>query len=367
MTFNGNALTVGVSQTNSGGCATIAGGGLSNIGLGALHSYIGGGACNTINASAACSVLAGGFQNIICTSHTFNTIGGGRNNVIDNDCVTIAGGHNNTASGLGSTIGGGGLNNNGGGNYITIAGGCCNVGAADTGFSFIGGGLSNQVNGSGGAYAVIGGGLTNCALGPYSTVVGGRGNSHTGDYSGILGGRYNTGSGTHDDSFIIGSNITTQGSCTTFVNNLAYYAYGNTTTYLGTSQAAGEIIYVGNTSTTAGNIYFLTGSAGTPSWTAANAKSVNTSTKMLAMAVGSNSNADGMLIRGYARYTTQFSMTGERPGDPCYLSDNAFVDGLMIFNPPSNSGDVVRIVGYVIDATDEIMYFDPDKSWVEIA
>jgi hypothetical protein len=111
----------------------------------------------------------------------------------------------------------------------------------------------------------------------------------------------------------------------------------------------------------------LTGSAGTPNWQAANAQSVNTSTNLLAMAVGSNSNTNGMLIRGFARYTGNFNFTTGRPGDPLYLSDSPFLNGIMQLTPPDSSGDIVRIMGYAIDATDELMYFDPDKSWVEIA
>jgi hypothetical protein len=88
---------------------------------------------------------------------------------------------------------------------------------------------------------------------------------------------------------------------------------------------------------------------------------------MLAMAVGTNSNTDGMLIKGFARYTSDFTFTTGNPGDPLYLSDSAFLDGIMVLSPPASSGDIVRIMGYVIDATDELMYFDPDKSWVQIA
>ena len=39
------------------------------------------------------------------------------------------------------------------------------------------------------------------------------------------------------------------------------------------------------------------------------------------------------------------------------------------FTAPSSSSDFVRIVGYAIDddSSDVLIYFDPDKSWVEIA
>jgi hypothetical protein len=33
---------------------------------------------------------------------------------------------------------------------------------------------------------------------------------------------------------------------------------------------------------------------------------------------------------------------------------------------PSGTGDIIRIIGYSIDGTNEIIYFSPDNSWVEI-
>jgi hypothetical protein len=293
---------------------------------------------------------------------------------------------------------GGGINEVSASSQSGIIGGVCNR-IYNTIGSVILGGCNNYITGSGqslGDSAIIGGRTNSIYKGNFSATIGGVSNIVTGSYNflgpgkgpnlvsgsqsfigsgqvqavcannaGIVGGQYNTVN--HNNSFIVGSCITTQADCTTFVNSLAYYAYGNATTYLANNSAAGEIIYAGNTSTDAGKIYFLTGSAGTPSWTAANAQSANTSTNLLAMAVGSNSNTDGMLIRGFARYTADFTFTTGRPGDPLYLSDSTFLNGVMLLTPPASSGDIVRIMGYIIDATDELMYFDPDKSWVEIA
>ena len=53
-------------------------------------------------------------------------------------------------------------------------------------------------------------------------------------------------------------------------------------------------------------------------------------------------------------------------GLPVYVSTTA---GHFDFTAPSGSGDFVRIVGYAIDdyLGRVLIYFDPDKSWVEIA
>ena len=58
--------------------------------------------------------------------------------------------------------------------------------------------------------------------------------------------------------------------------------------------------------------------------------------------------------------------SGEVDGLPVYISTTL---GHFDFTAPSGSGDVVRIVGYAIDdhLGDVLIYFDPDKTWVEIA
>ena len=363
---------------NSNLFSTIAGGETSTLGTDVQSAFIGGGSTNSIGANGDYSTIGGGISNnITCGCSTIaggcgnqvlgnvGTIGGGQGNCTTAEFDTIGGGFANCATGGCSVVAGGG-DNWATGCRSAVLGGTANYALAI--HSVVGGGTTNCIN-AGGTNAAIFGGSQNCILtNAFASFIGGGccntiGANATG--SGIVAGKSNTVS--HDDSFIIGSNITTQADCTTFVNNLAYYAYGNATTYLADNSSAGEIIYAGNTSTEAGKIYFLTGSAGTPNWQQANAQTVNTSTNLLAVAVGSNSNTNGMLIRGFARYTSPFNFATGRPGDPLYLSDSPFLNGIMQLTPPASSGDIVRIMGYAIDATDELMYFDPDKSWVEIA
>jgi hypothetical protein len=213
-------------------------------------------------------------------------------------------------------------------------------------FSTILNGCKNQVTGS---YSLVGGGCQNII-----TEASCRGT--------ILNGKDNC--LTHDDSYIIGSDITSLGDCVTHVNNLTYYAHCNNTSFLGTSQTAGEIIYVGDTSVNIGDVYVLSEpSSGTSGWVQTNAGSESTSKGLLAIALGTGNSATvGMLVRGFARFTSDFAITGATMGEPVYLSTTA---GDITTTAPNSSGDIVRIIGYVIDDATETIYFNPDNSYVE--
>jgi len=280
MTFDGNALTVGVTQTNAGACSTIAGGETNAICLGATHSTIGGGTLNTI-----------------CATEPYGTIAGGYSNVVDGDYGAVLGGRENCARNL---------------------------------YTVVGGGWSNDV---------------------------------TGICSGILGGFNNTVA--CSNSFAIGSGITAQGDCATFVNKLAYYAQSSCcTTYLGTAEVAGEIVYFGNSgiSTSPGRVYYLNANPTSDArWSQASANS--SATNMLAIALGTNPSVDRMLVRGFARFTSVFTATTYNIGQPLYLSTTA---GLIQNSAPSGTGQYVRIVGYTVDQTNEVIYFCPDNTWIVV-
>jgi hypothetical protein len=66
-----------------------------------------------------------------------------------------------------------------------------------------------------------------------------------------------------------------------------------------------------------------------------------------------------MLINGYIR-NSGFTTT---TGDILYVSTTA---GGITTTAPSGSGDIIRIIGYSLDGTNETIYFNPDNSWVEI-
>ncbi len=130
----------------------------------------------------------------------------------------------------------------------------------------------------------------------------------------------------------------------------------------------GEIIKLGNATTTLSNLYFLTDSS---AWTATDANAEATAGPvLLALALGTNSGTHGMLLRGFARISSSLlgSTATAKQGDPVYISATA---GNLTFTAPSASGDIVRIVGHLIipanSNSDSIIYFNPDTTWVKIA
>ena len=59
---------------------------------------------------------------------------------------------------------------------------------------------------------------------------------------------------------------------------------------------------------------------------------------------------------------TGFSSSTE--GTVLYLDTTA---GHVTATAPSATGDVVRVVGYVLDGSNGIIYFDPSRDWIELS
>jgi hypothetical protein len=225
-----STLRNGVSN-NASGNYSFAGGGFSNTASGAISSVVGG-CANT--ASGSCSFIGGGRFNVVCNN--IGVVAGGFCNCATALSSTISGGSVNRASGTNSTIGGG-ANNLACSFFSTISGGQCNTSSSSYSFvgggnfntasglySFVGGGRSNTASGS---CSTVGGGVSNNASGFQSTVSGGWQNTASGNYSGIFGGKFNTISSSYLNSFIIGSNITANIACTTFVNDLSICSFNS--------------------------------------------------------------------------------------------------------------------------------------------
>jgi hypothetical protein len=139
------------------------------------------------------------------------------------------------------------------------------------------------------------------------------------------------------------------------VNGDYTFVHNPTTDLLSSVEGYGDIVTFGGGSLTAGDLYYLDSLGG---WSVADADSTSNSTGMLAFALGTSA-SDGMLVRGYIRNSGFTTNTG----DIVYVSTTA---GEVTTTAPSSSGDVIRIIGYSIDGTNEIIYFSPDNSWVEI-
>jgi len=126
----------------------------------------------------------------------------------------------------------------------------------------------------------------------------------------------------------------------------------------------GDVLYFGSGSTTQGDLCYLKEDG---SWGQADADGAATGDDadrdamgMLAIALGTDPDVDGMFIKGII---TMDSDMGD-VGNPIYVKTTA---GGMSHVAPSGSGDFVRVVGYCLDDDHGIMYFNPDNTWVEIA
>ena len=152
---------------------------------------------------------------------------------------------------------------------------------------------------------------------------------------------------TSDDDLVLGGAATLKGNrrfeiSTTTDKNLAQ----------------GDIIYYGGGSTVDGDIVYMT-TAG--QWASASSNGAASATTMLGIALGTDPDVDGVLVRG--TYTLDHDV-GSNQGVPVYLSDT--VAGQATVTAPSSSGDIVRIIGYNLGDAGEI-WFDPDNTWVELS
>lgn len=120
----------------------------------------------------------------------------------------------------------------------------------------------------------------------------------------------------------------------------------------------GDVVYFGGgTSLTAGTIYHYNASS---TWEVADPNGVATCDGLLAVALGGTPGTDGMLLRGMVTLDHDPGTTG----DVLYLSNTP---GDASSTAPSDSDDVVRIIGYCLGSTNKKIWFNPDSTFVEIA
>jgi len=123
--------------------------------------------------------------------------------------------------------------------------------------------------------------------------------------------------------------------------------------------SGGDIYYYGNGSTVKGGVYYINGT----NWTLADADAEASTSGLLAVALGTDPDVHGMLLRGFVTLLTEIEGT-EAIGSPIYLS--ATNSGKATITVPG-SGDFVRVLGYSLHATGNQVYFNPDNTWVEVA
>lgn len=112
-------------------------------------------------------------------------------------------------------------------------------------------------------------------------------------------------------------------------------------------------------SITAGDLYYL----GSASWAQADADAASTASGLLAIATSTASN-NGMLVNGVVKVADNTGFSSANEGDVLYVSTTA---GHVTTTAPTATGDIVRVVGYVLDSTNGIIYFDPSKDWIELS
>ena len=107
----------------------------------------------------------------------------------------------------------------------------------------------------------------------------------------------------------------------------------------------------------AGKIYHYKANG---TWELADADAASTSDGLLAVAIGAASDTNGMLLRGMVT----LDHDPGNLGDVLFLSTTA---GEATGTAPSSSGDIVRVVGYLLGGAHGQIYFNPDGAFVEVA
>tara|TARA_R100001509_G_C4882575_1_gene220622 strand:+ start:1190 stop:1825 length:636 start_codon:yes stop_codon:yes gene_type:complete len=92
--------------------------------------------------------------------------------------------------------------------------------------------------------------------------------------------------------------------------------------------------------------------------------SLDTTNAYLGIKPNSFSAAQTMITEGLCKVdTTNWGGTFLFTGAPVYLGSN----GLTLDSPPITAGDFARVVGYIVDYPNGIIYFKPDDTVIEIS
>jgi hypothetical protein len=131
---------------------------------------------------------------------------------------------------------------------------------------------------------------------------------------------------------------------------------------IGTSEVNGEVAYWGGGTVVRGDLYYYNSSG---NWALTDADAASTATGMLGIArADGTASTVGMLLRGRAKYTSNSNYNAlSTIGAPLYISTTP---GGFTQTAPTGTGDIVRIIGYVLSTASDEIYFCPDSVWVEV-
>lgn len=112
-----------------------------------------------------------------------------------------------------------------------------------------------------------------------------------------------------------------------------------------------------------GRVYYRNPNSQGYPWETADHTTEDKATGLLIVATD-NATTDELVIDGVVKMGSNQGWSSTAPGKPLYLGSSG---GGVQASPPTTSTYYSRIVGYVIDASNRLIYFSPDKSWVRIA
>jgi hypothetical protein len=151
----------------------------------------------------------------------------------------------------------------------------------------------------------------------------------------------------------------------------------------GKIQGGNSIVGIGAASLALGNLCYLSTTVGASTlnqftqWKKVDADSPTTSTGLLGICLSATTSADDLTYMALDGFVTvdndlinnkSVSALDDR-GKPVYIS--AGTAGQFDMNPPTGTGEVVRIIGYVINSAGGVgnaylIRFNPDNTWIEL-
>jgi hypothetical protein len=163
------------------------------------------------------------------------------------------------------------------------------------------------------------------------------------------------------------SQVVINGALTTHLTGTS-----NPTSLAAVNTGAGEIVFFGTGSTLQGRLYFLNTDGG---WTKTNANATGSlvdtgggNASLLGLAVGTSPQLNGMMIRGFFECKSAMgqSVVGAwSTGSAVYVYSGSSANaGKITAIAPTAADSYVRGIGYCTD-TEKVIYFDPDKIWIE--